>query len=154
MCIADFTTTELSKNLRQTFAAAFWGDRKGERGCYWHPRWGSTDRPDFSKIESDHLACHWRRPGSNRQPLACKASALPIELRPRSTSGSQRRPEYRTASGRRRVGVLGFEPRTSALSELRSSQLSYTPKCTNPRFCCLVFAVSSQRRFNFTTEVS
>ena len=25
----------------------------------------------------------WRRPGSNRQPLACKASALPIELRPR-----------------------------------------------------------------------
>jgi hypothetical protein len=29
---------------------------------------------------------------------------------------------------RRRVGVLGFEPRTSALSELRSSQLSYTPK--------------------------
>src|SRR5262249_40988845 len=26
------------------------------------------------------------------------------------------------------VGVLGFEPRTSALSELRSSQLSYTPK--------------------------
>src|SRR5262245_15022580 len=27
----------------------------------------------------------------------------------------------------RRLGVLGFEPRTSALSELRSSQLSYTP---------------------------
>ena len=25
------------------------------------------------------------------------------------------------------LGVLGFEPRTSALSELRSSQLSYTP---------------------------
>jgi hypothetical protein len=28
---------------------------------------------------------------------------------------------------RAKVGVLGFEPRTSALSELRSSQLSYTP---------------------------
>ncbi len=27
------------------------------------------------------------------------------------------------------MGVLGFEPRTSALSELRSSQLSYTPVC-------------------------
>ena len=26
------------------------------------------------------------------------------------------------------LGVLGFEPRTSALSELRSSQLSYTPR--------------------------
>ena len=24
----------------------------------------------------------WRRPGSNRQPQACKASALPVELRP------------------------------------------------------------------------
>ncbi len=26
----------------------------------------------------------WRRTGSNRQPPACKAGALPIELRPRS----------------------------------------------------------------------
>jgi hypothetical protein len=26
----------------------------------------------------------WRRPGSNRQPPACKAGALPVELRPRS----------------------------------------------------------------------
>src|SRR4030042_1088403 len=26
----------------------------------------------------------WRRPGSNRQPLACKANALPVELRPPS----------------------------------------------------------------------
>ena len=51
LCIADFTTTELSKNLRQTFAAAFWGGRKGERGCYWHARWGSTDRADFLKID-------------------------------------------------------------------------------------------------------
>lgn len=25
---------------------------------------------------------HWRRPGSNRQPPACKAGALPVELRP------------------------------------------------------------------------
>ena len=50
----------------------------------------------------------WRRPGSNRQPPACKAGALPIELHPH-------------------LGVRGFEPRTSALSELRSNQLSYTP---------------------------
>ena len=27
--------------------------------------------------------CKWRRPGSNRQPPACKAGALPVELRPR-----------------------------------------------------------------------
>ena len=32
--------------------------------------------------------------------------------------------------GQERVGVIGFEPMTSALSELRSSQLSYTPECT------------------------
>lgn len=31
------------------------------------------------------------------------------------------------------MGVLGFEPRTSALSELRSNQLSYTPDvCSQP----------------------
>src|SRR5437763_3781998 len=52
----------------------------------------------------------WRRPGSNRQPLACKASALPVELRPLPSE----------------VRVPGLEPGTSALSELRSSQLSYT----------------------------
>jgi len=28
------------------------------------------------------------------------------------------------------MGILGFEPRTSALSELRSSQLSYIPPCS------------------------
>ena len=33
------------------------------------------------------------------------------------------------------VGVLGFEPRTSALSELRSSQLSYTPLVSNSGRC-------------------
>ena len=32
------------------------------------------------------------------------------------------------------VGVRGFEPRTSALSELRSNQLSYTPSRKPKRF--------------------
>src|SRR5689334_23075539 len=31
------------------------------------------------------------------------------------------------------MGVRGFEPRTSALSELRSNQLSYTPSICFPR---------------------
>jgi hypothetical protein len=35
------------------------------------------------------------------------------------------------------LGVLGFEPRTSALSELRSSQLSYTPFVGWVRHSCL-----------------
>ena len=63
--------------------------------------------PSFFK-EMPLKRWQWRRPGSNRQPPACKAGALPIELHPH-------------------LGVRGFEPRTSALSELRSNQLSYTP---------------------------
>ena len=31
-----------------------------------------------------HKILWWNRSGSNRQPLACKASALPVELRPHS----------------------------------------------------------------------
>ena len=80
----------------------------------------------------------WRRPGSNRQPPACKAGALPVELRPpRAVMSSGRRPNRerrgpeRTASPQPApVGTRGFEPRTSALSELRSNQLSYAPVLT------------------------
>ena len=64
--------------------------------------------------------CHqWRRSGSNRQPLPCKGSALPVELRPL---------KFIHFDG---VGVRGLEPRTSALSELRSNHLSYTPRILN-----------------------
>jgi hypothetical protein len=84
LCIADFTTTELSKSYVEICDHFFRAAAKGERGWYCHPLRGSTDRPDFFKIEFRPQFCHWRRPGSNRQPLACKASALPIELRPRS----------------------------------------------------------------------
>ena len=90
----------------------------------------------------------WRRPGSNRQPPACKAGALPVELRPPwavMSSGWRpdrgRRSPERTASPQPApVGTRGFEPRTSALSELRSNQLSYAPVETgagilaHPRF--------------------
>ena len=80
----------------------------------------------------------WRRPGSNRQPPACKAGALPVELRPpRAVMSSGWRPDRgrrspeRTASPQPApVGTRGFEPRTSALSELRSNQLSYAPILT------------------------
>ena len=81
----------------------------------------------------------WRRPGSNRQPPPCKGGALPIELHPRIDHGirhlnSQRQPRLPPSLTRSiripksEVGVRGFEPRTSALSELRSNQLSYTPR--------------------------
>ena len=53
----------------------------------------------------------WSRTGSNRRPQACKASALPTELRPR----------------RALVGLSRFELLTSPLSGVRSNQLSYRP---------------------------
>ena len=145
LCIADFTTTELSKTYVNFRDRVFWAAAKGERGCYWYPRWGSTDRPDFLKFGCRSIVYHWRRPGSNRQPLPCKGSALPIELRPRTSVRLADETRNPIGPGRMRVGVLGFEPRTSALSELRSSQLSYTPARVGRLLCRLILAMSSVR---------
>jgi hypothetical protein len=46
------------------------------------------------------LSTAWSRPGSNRQPLACKASALPVELRPRHSAGQARLYKTRNPLGR------------------------------------------------------
>ena len=54
----------------------------------------------------------WRRRGSNSRPPACKAGALPAELRPRV---------------KHLVGSRGLEPPTSRLSGVRSNRLSYEP---------------------------
>ncbi len=54
----------------------------------------------------------WRRTGSNRRPHACKARALPTELRPRRARTDL-------------VGQGGLEPPTSRLSSARSNRLSY-----------------------------
>src|SRR5947209_13767262 len=54
----------------------------------------------------------WRWGDSNPRHRGCKPRALPLSYIPVLSPA---------------MGVLGFEPRTSALSELRSSQLSYTP---------------------------
>ncbi len=45
---------------------------------------GGRPDPDLLTPGPRFRGNQWRRPGSNRQPLACKASALPVELRPRS----------------------------------------------------------------------
>ena len=57
----------------------------------------------------------WSQAGSNRRPPACKAGALPAELRPQKMKQ------------RIMVGLGGFEPPTSPLSGVRSNQLSYRP---------------------------
>lgn len=83
-------------------------------------RSNAATRTQRSRSLTTSATCQWRRPGSNRQPPACKTGALPIELRPRFN------PKSKIANRKFYLRVLGFEPRTSALSELRSSQLSYT----------------------------
>ena len=55
------------------------------------------------------LSTWWSLSGSNRRPPACKAGALPAELRPRV------------------VGLGGLEPPASPLSGVRSNHLSYRP---------------------------
>ena len=57
----------------------------------------------------------WRRSESNRRPSACKADALPTELRP---------PIFPI----RVVGLGRLELPTSRLSSARSNQLSYRPE--------------------------
>jgi hypothetical protein len=57
----------------------------------------------------------WSRSGSNRRPQACKARALPTELRPR---------DFRLVQV---VGPGRVERPTSRLSGVRSNHLSYEP---------------------------
>lgn len=91
----------------------------GLKPCFDFP-WQANRRPltkPSCKPSPATAQAQWRRAGSNRQPPACKAGALPIELRPRPKSSN-------------RVGAPRFELGTSALSGLRSNQLSYAPACT------------------------
>jgi hypothetical protein len=55
--------------------------------------------PTFSRFPHALGTGEWRRPGSNRQPPACKAGALPIELRPRAAFASARNPNRDFVSG-------------------------------------------------------
>lgn len=70
-----------------------------------------------SRISPWKLSRQWRRSGSNRQPLPCKGSALPIELRPhrqrwrrngsRSVDlGNQAKDRRRSHRSRRRTFIM------------------------------------------------
>ena len=61
----------------------------------------------------------WSLSGSNRRPPACKAGALPAELRPQGFLGIM-------------VGLGGLEPPASPLSGVRSNHLSYRPRDRAP----------------------
>ena len=65
------------------------GPCDGERWCVngtLTPPMESKCRPGQQKATADKRVRQWRRPGSNRQPPACKAGALPIELRPQANA--------------------------------------------------------------------
>ena len=79
---------------------------------------------------ADRLPAKWRRAGSNRQPPACKAGALPIELRPRNMSV-----QLSDIGNQVRMGAPRFELGTSALSGRRSNQLSYAPSPCSQGTC-------------------
>ena len=68
---------------------------------------------NFQGTNANSFIGKWRRWDSNSWPPACKAGALPTELRPHWAF--------------RRMGLNGLEPSTSRLSGVRSNQLSYKP---------------------------
>ena len=63
----------------------------------------------------------WRRSGSNRQPSACKADALPVELRPRfrKDEGGRMKDE------RFRLHLSAFIFRSSGGTWIRTKDLSF-----------------------------
>ena len=80
----------------------------------------NLDLPDFWIFSRRPFEEWWSVSGSNRRPQACKASALPTELTPRS-------PLARRLAFEELVGLGRFELPTSRLSSARSNQLSYKP---------------------------
>ena len=100
---------------------------------------GSNRRPALALtgsrlFGSDRHAIRRLKPTASK-PSACKADALPAELRPQccSTSAICRplSPRRQTASKRRQTNLVGpgrFELPTSPLSGVRSNQLSYGPE--------------------------
>ena len=70
----------------------------------------------------------WSRTGSNRRPPACKAGALPTELRPLIAPLRRDTTNRNADCGlKAMVGLGRFELPTSRLSGVRSNRLSYRP---------------------------
>ena len=78
-------------------------------------------------------ATWWSLTESNRRHPACKAGALPAELRPRNIASLQRRQSWLEMVGLEMVGLGRLELPTSRLSSARSTQLSYKPEVRRMR---------------------
>ena len=108
------------------------------RGRFAAPEASQTARQTARQIGG---ANWWSLTESNRRHPACKAGALPAELRPRKTAGRHGQPNqqgWQDITGFEIVGfeMVGFEMvglgrlelPTSRLSSARSNQLSYKPE--------------------------
>lgn len=85
--------------------------------------------PQDQRSRAELVTLTWRRSDSNRRPPACKAGALPTELRPqRRTPGPTGPTRRHPRKGAARMGQGGLEPPTPRLSSVCSNQLSYWPK--------------------------
>ena len=115
-----------------------------------HPKFDPAGLQDCRAESPVSLRDWWRRPDSNRRPSACKADALPTELRPQGRQRKARENPTNQDQVQRdaaaanpssdpgfpsttvvqegMVGLCGFEPQTSRLSGERSNQLSYRPR--------------------------
>jgi len=73
------------------------------------------ENPAFSQGKHGFLGVsdEWRRTGSNRQPPACKAGALPIELRPQKRKSEVRKPKFAQTVCNGDHHQLGLEFRVS-----------------------------------------
>ena len=70
--------------------------------------------------------------------MLSQLSYVPEKVESQESKAWKRLSRHWTLDSRQQMGVPGFEPGTSALSELRSNQLSYTP-----------FAVAEFLRFSW-----
>ncbi len=59
-----------------------WFDRQATGRSFFLFCFTAVSNRSQGHLPQQDAAFQWRRPGSNRQPQACKASALPVELRP------------------------------------------------------------------------
>ena len=89
-----------------------------------------TKHGHHQRLDLAQLYNWWSRTGSNRRPIACKATALPTELRPRKKFNAHQT-SRRT---RNLVGLDRLELSTSPLSGVRSNHLSYRPQITRNRW--------------------
>lgn len=107
--------TEQAQSTRLD-ANSFSNDQTTGDHLYSTPRRDPQDHRGSRR--SLRIAYWWSRTGSNRRHPACKAGALPAELRPLIVFPTDIE---------EMVGLGGLEPPTSRLSSARSNQLSYKP---------------------------